>query len=206
VKASKFRWSSAEQVACIVRDCLAEGKRVEIDGLGVFRRRRHGYDFAGSVEPRVFIAYVEENSAQANRLYDLLECRGFHPWMDRRKLLPGQNWPRAIERAIETSDYFLACFSHQSVAKKGGFQAEIRYALDCAKRIPLDEIFLIPLRLDDCKVPARIGRELQYIDLFPSWSRGVRRLLAVLAKGRPVRPPATPRTRGRSCAPEYLLG
>jgi len=57
--------------------------------------------------------------------------------MDTRKLVPGQNWPRAIETAIENSDLFIACFSTNSVRKKGGFQAEIRYALDCARQIPL---------------------------------------------------------------------
>ena len=64
--------------------------------------------------------------------------------MDEHKLLPGQNWPRAIESAIETSDFFLACYSANSVNKKGGFQAEIRYALDCARQIPLEEIFIVP--------------------------------------------------------------
>ena len=68
--------------------------------------------------------------------------------MDERKLLPGQNWPRAIESAIETSDFFLACYSANSVNKKGGFQAEIRYALDCARQIPLEEIFIVPVRLN----------------------------------------------------------
>jgi len=38
----------------------------------------------------------------------------------------------------------------------GGFQAEIRYALDCARRIPLDEIFVVPVRLDACRVPRSI--------------------------------------------------
>ena len=34
-----------------------------------------------------------------------------HPGMDARKWMPGQNWSRAVEAAIETSDFFLACFS-----------------------------------------------------------------------------------------------
>ena len=104
------------------------------------------------------------------------------PWLDHRKLLPGQNWPRAIEEAIETSDFFVACFSRLSVRKKGSFQAEIRFALDCARRVPLDEAFLIPVRLDECRVPAKIRREIQYIDLFPDWNCGVRRIVSVLKK------------------------
>jgi hypothetical protein len=96
--------------------------------------------------------------------------------------MPGQNWPRAIEAAIETSDFFLACFSTRSVSKRGGFQAEIRYALDCARRIPLDDIFVVPVRLDCCRVPRAVQHELEYIDLFPDWDRGLRKLVAALRR------------------------
>jgi hypothetical protein len=125
---------------------------------------------------------VQEDAAAVDRLFRALDEHAFAPWMDRRKLLPGQNWPRAIEEAIETSDFFVACYSQNSVGKKGGFQAEIRYALECARRVPLDEIFIVPVRLDDCRVPARIQRELQYIDLFPDWGKGLSRLFTVMGQ------------------------
>ncbi|HTT61420.1 MAG TPA: toll/interleukin-1 receptor domain-containing protein [Bryobacteraceae bacterium] len=174
---------SSAQVARLVRQCLAEGASVEIDGLGTFLPDvRRGFRFQPRNRPKVFVAYVQEDAAAAGRLYEDLEASGFDPWLDRRKLLPGQNWPRSIEDAISTSDFFLACFSHRSVKKKGGFQAEIRYALDCTQRIPLDEIFLIPARLDACKVPVRIQRETQYIDLFPDWDRGLRRIAAAMRR------------------------
>lgn len=170
--------SNESQVAHILRQCLRDGRRVEIDGLGVFLPdRRSGFRFLARTQPKVFLAYVQEDGEALDSLFDALKMAGFDPWMDRRKLLPGQNWPRSIEEAIETSDFFIPCFSHQSVNKKGGFQAEIRYALDCARRVPLDQIFLIPVRLDDCRVPARIQKEWQYLDLFPDWGRGLRRLL-----------------------------
>jgi len=175
---------SAEQVAQVVMHGLAAGQPVEIDGLGVFypdAERVFRFEPAGG--PRVFVAYVEEDRPYALRLYDALEAAGFAPWMDVRKLLPGQNWPRAIEGAIEAADFFIACFSENSVRKKGGFQAEIRYALDCARQVPLDEIFIVPVRLDGCRVPRAIQKEYQYVDLFPDWSRGLRRLLTMMRKG-----------------------
>ncbi|HZT30207.1 MAG TPA: toll/interleukin-1 receptor domain-containing protein [Bryobacteraceae bacterium] len=173
--------SSAGEVARILLQCLQDGRRVEIDGLGVFLPdRRCGFRFLAKTQPKVFLAYVQEDARAVDQLFDNLRASGFEPWMDRRKLLPGQNWPRSIEGAIETCDFFVPCFSHRSVSKKGGFQAEIRYALDCARRVPLDEIFLIPVRLDDCAVPARIQKEWQYLDLFPDWDRGMRKLLAVM--------------------------
>jgi hypothetical protein len=130
----------------------------------------------------VFIGYVKEDQAAAEWLCDALAGAGFSPWMDIRKLLPGQNWPRAIEAAIETSDFFVACFSSKSTNKRGSFQAEIRYALDCARRVPLDEIFLVPVRLDECRVPRAVRREVQWVDLFPDRVRGVARLAAMMRR------------------------
>ena len=170
----------ADQLAHIVLRSLARGKTVEIDGLGIFRPDRQlGVRFEPR-PPQVFVAYGKEDQHTAGRLYDELAKAGFGAWMDVRKLVPGQNWPRAIECAIETSDYFIACFSRNSVNKWGGFQAEIRYALDCARRIPLDEIFVVPVRLDACRVPRSIQRELQYVDLFPDWEQGIAQLLQTM--------------------------
>jgi hypothetical protein len=170
-----------QQLAQVVVRGLAEGKTIEIDGLGVFYPDPvNGFFFEPRPLPQVFVAYVKEDQTNAGILYDALEAAGFSPWMDVRKLMPGQNWARAIETAIETSDFFLPCFSCNSVSKWGGFQAEIRYALDCARRVPLDEIFIVPLRLDACRVPRPIQRELQYVDLFPDWSAGIRQVVATL--------------------------
>ncbi len=175
--------STTESVARILRQCLEDGKRVDIDGLGVFRPDGHGcYEFIPRTQPTVFLAYVEEDRPFAERIFDDLRERGFDPWLDRRMLLPGQNWPRSIEDAIETSDFFLPCFSQWSVSKKGGFQAEIRYALDCARRLPLDEVYIIPVRLDACRLPVRIQREIQFIDLFPSWVHGMRQVATAIGR------------------------
>jgi TIR domain len=175
----------AERLANVVIRGLAGGLAVEIDGLGTFHPdAHHGFRFEPRRQRHVFLAYVTEDAVEAGRLCDALEATGFSVWMDVRKLLPGQNWPRAIEHAIETSDFFVACFSAASVGKRGGFQTEVRYALDCARRMPLDEIFVAPVRLDECRLPRAIQRELQYVDLFPDWQRGLRKLVEMLRRGR----------------------
>lgn len=173
----------AQQLAQIVIRGLAAGNVVEIDGLGVFYPdSARGCRFEPRTVSPVFIAYVREDAGMAERIYDALGAAGFAPWMDSRKLLPGQNWPRAIETAIENSEFFVACFSENSVNKRGGFQAEIRYALDCARSMPLDEIFIVPVRLDGCRVPRSIQREFEYVDLFPDWPRGIRRIVAAMRR------------------------
>jgi hypothetical protein len=170
-----------EALSRLIRDSLDHSRAVEIDGLGVFARKRGGdISFQHSNRPRIFIAYATEDRPAAERMFQELTANGFAAWLDCRKLLPGQNWPRRIEDAIASSDFFVACFSTRSVRKRGGFQAEVRYALDCASRVPLDDVFLIPVRLDECRVPARIQRETQYVDLFPDWKAGFQRILRII--------------------------
>jgi hypothetical protein len=181
MRSPRSKSAGIRQVARILREALENGRAVEIDGLGTFLPgRKWGFRFVAQVKPRVFIAYVEEDLGSVKKIYDVFEKRGLRPWLDKKKLMPGQNWPRAIETAIETSDFFVACFSGRSTTKRGAFQSELRYALTCAGRIPLDEIFFIPIRLENCVVPGRISKQLQYIDLFPDWQVGMNKVLAVM--------------------------
>lgn len=172
---------SNEELARFIRSSVEHSGTLELDGLGSFARTTQGkIRFVRSTRPRVFVAYAAEDGLAADRICDDLEKAGWSAWLDRRKLLPGQNWPRRIEEAIAAADCFIACFSGNSVCKRGGFQAEVRYALDCARRVPLDETFLIPVRLDECRVPARIQREIQYVDLFPDWGAGMAQVLRIM--------------------------
>lgn len=121
----------------------------------------------------MFLAYVNEDLPLIQQLFDELKGAGYQPWLDKENLLPGQNWPRSIERAIEVADFVIPCFSKHSVLKRGGFQSELRFAIDCASKLPLDDVFLIPVRLDNCVLPDRIQKFLHHVDLFPSWADGV---------------------------------
>jgi hypothetical protein len=172
---------NSDQVSDAILRCLREGKKVEIAGFGTFFPcSSECFRFEAADAPMVFISYVHEDADQAEKLYDTLRANGMHPWMDRRDLKAGQNWPRIIESVIEASDFFIAILSKQAVLKRGGFQAEVRFALDIAAKQPLDDIFLIPARIDKCHVPARLTREWQYIDLFPDWDRGVKRIIEAM--------------------------
>jgi hypothetical protein len=173
----------SRQVARILRRALEKGATVEIDGLGTFLPgQREGFRFVEQNRPRIFIAYVEEDLAAARKLYSAFEKQGLRPWLDKKKLMPGQNWPRAIEDAIRTSDFFVACFSRRATSKRGSFHSELRYALACAALVPLDEIFFIPVRFEYCLVPGRIAKDIHYVDLFPDWEGGVRKVLAIVAR------------------------
>jgi hypothetical protein len=161
----------------IVRKSLEAGQAVEIEGLGRFRATPQGYRFEAEAQPTVFLAYAVEDLEIVRRLSDDLRASGCSPWLDKDRLMPGQNWTQSIERAIAEADAFVACFSLRSVAKRGQFQSELRHALDCARKRPLDDVFVLPVRMERCKVPREIADEVQYVDLFPDWERGVKRLV-----------------------------
>lgn len=180
---SRSETASVRELARLLRRCLEEGRAVHVERLGTFRPdEQGGFAFQADSKPRVFLAYAAEDAERVEQLYDRLERAGLSPWMDRRKLLPGQNWPRAIEGAIETADFFVACFSRQSVRKRGNFQSELRYALDCARLAPVDDVYLIPVRLEECRLPEEIRKRWHYVDLFPSFEDGARKLLQILRR------------------------
>jgi hypothetical protein len=175
-----------KHILAIVRRALDRGQTVEIDGLGTFRHthhgNEHGYDLIPETRPRVFVAYVQEDLPLARRLRNGIAAAGCTAWLDKDKLLPGQNWVRAIRRAVELSDAFVACFSPRSIAKRGQFQNELRWALECARLRPLESTFLVPVRFEACAVPRRIAEQVQYVDLFPDWEAGMKKVVRAVKK------------------------
>lgn len=162
----------------LIERCLRDGRTIEIDGMGTFQfNEEDEIVFAPSGRDRVFLAYAQEDRAMVRKLYQALRKAGFDPWMDQQNLIPGQNWPRAIERAIELADFVVACFSRRSTVKRGHFQCELRYALDVAAKVPAENIFFIPARLNECELPRQIAKTTHYVDLFPSWDRGLDSLI-----------------------------
>ena len=193
---------NTNEIARLVKRCLQDGHSVEIERIGLFQPApAGGIEFIPNNRPTIFLAYVEEDAAIIDELYTRLEDAGFDPWMDRRKLLPGQNWARAIEGAIATADFFVACLSTTSICKRGNFQREMRHALDCARSAPFDDVYFIPIRLDDCVVPTRIRQHLQYLDLFPDPHHGASQLISLIHRELRRRPSSSPASKSASSRP-----
>jgi hypothetical protein len=110
-------------------------------------------------------------------LHKDLRRDGFRPWLDEEDLLPGEEWDVSIRTAVRSSAAVVVCLSGSSITKEGYVQKEIRLALDVADEKREGTIFLIPLRLEDCDVPARL-RRWQWVDLFQPG--GYEKLLAAL--------------------------
>ena len=131
----------------------------------------------------IFLSYAREDREEVERLYQKLSDAGFEPWMDTKDILPGEQWKSGIQKAIRRSDFFLACLSKNSVSKRGWIQREIRGALDMWQEKLDSDIYLIPVRLEDCEVPEGL-RDFQWLDLFEEdgWTRLVEAIQVGIAR------------------------
>ena len=102
---------------------------------------------------QIFLAHANEDKPEVIKLYERLKKAGYQPWLDKKNLLPGQNWRTAIRNAIKESQLFIACLSQRSIAKQGFVQREFKMALGQYANRPANSIYLIPLRLNDCQIP-----------------------------------------------------
>lgn len=121
---------------------------------------------------QIFLCYARQDTAKVESLYQKLSSAGFSPWMDTRNILPGEPWKSCISKAVRRSNFFLACLSANSVDRRGLIQKEIKYALDIWQEQLDSDIYLIPVRLEDCEIPESL-RDFQAVDLFKEdgWTR-----------------------------------
>lgn len=116
---------------------------------------------------KVFLCHASGDKPAVRALYQRLIRDGVDAWLDREKLLPGQDWQLEIPKAVRESDVVIVCLSNKSITKEGYVQKEIKFALDIATEKPEGTIFLIPARLEECNVPLQFA-SWQWVDLFES--------------------------------------
>lgn len=113
---------------------------------------------------KVFLCHAHSDASTVHALYNHLVKDGIDAWLDKEKLLPGQDWKLEIRKAVQESDVVVVCHSKQ-FNQKGFRQKEVRIALEEASLLPTGEIFIIPARLEECNVLEDLQR-WQWVDLF----------------------------------------
>ncbi|CAG0992114.1 gamma-glutamyl hercynylcysteine S-oxide synthase [Anaerolineales bacterium] len=116
---------------------------------------------------KVFLCHSKDDKTKVRELYQRLVADGYDAWFDEEKLMPGKEWDLEIRQAVRESDVVVVCLSNGSVAKTGYVQKEIRFALDIADEQPEGAIYLVPAKLEECQVPARVSK-WQWVSLFES--------------------------------------
>ncbi len=186
----------AERVLCDVVDVAeaATAFRLPLPGVADWLPATGDVGAAPPPEPtdgrrRIFVSYVEHDLGHVRRLVQDLRQAGCHVWMDRSELLPGRSWRSEISRAIAAGDYFIACFSADSVGKRQTYMnEELIQAVNRLRQMPLDRDWFVPVRFGDCRVPEyeiRPGETLdmlQTVDFTQDWDDALRRVLAVVGR------------------------
>lgn len=114
---------------------------------------------------RVFLSYSSMDKPIVQNLVVSLTKLNIDIWFDEQNILPGQDWDFEIKEGVRNSDVVIVCLSQNSIMKAGYIQKEINTALDIADEQPEGSIFIIPLKLEPCKIPRRLGR-WQWVNYF----------------------------------------
>lgn len=98
--------------------------------------------------PTVFVSYASENAAAARSIADTLLELGFSDvWLDKKKLIGGDNWSDRIDEAIEKCDFFIPLLSREADSRREGvFWGEWKTASERARRIK--GAYLLPVGID----------------------------------------------------------
>jgi len=113
---------------------------------------------------KVFLCHAHADRDAVRALYTRLTKDGVDAWLDKAKLLPGQDWELEIRRAVREADVVVVCLS--KLFNQAGFrQKEVRLALDTAMEQPEGEIFIIPARLEECDNLESL-RRWHWVDLY----------------------------------------
>ena len=126
---------------------------------------------------KVFLCHSHRDQNIVHDLWSRLKKDGLDVWLDGENLLPGQNWQRTIQRTILKSDALIVCLSRNFSRPKGYRHEELKFALEKADLLPDGEIFIVPVRLEECEMPESL-RHLHRVDLFKRG--GYKKLLLVL--------------------------
>jgi len=148
-------WSTRfQELSTSTKEFILDEAQAIVKDFGNFQK-------AGALKelkrPKVFISYSRSDNSFATDIYWFLRKNGCDPWMDIYDLVPGQDWELEIHNNIKTADFFIACLSENSVSKRGYVQKELKEAISVLDQMPEGEIYLIPIRVDNCLVPLSLA-------------------------------------------------
>ncbi|MEO0548478.1 MAG: toll/interleukin-1 receptor domain-containing protein [Pseudomonadota bacterium] len=99
----------------------------------------------------LFLSYPREHFGKIQKLTRQLSKRNIPFWWDNRALKLATRWDEAIERAINSADYFVVFVSPKLTARQDSFvYRELEIASKQAEKRFYQENWLIPIVINDC--------------------------------------------------------
>jgi hypothetical protein len=119
----------------------------------------------GHNAPFLFLSYASPDQERILPYYDWLRHEGLNAWIDCRNILPGQKWDPEILRAINSAALALVFISANSKGRRGYLQKEVKLLANRASILLDDDVFIVPVLLDDVPTPRALAR-YQAIKIF----------------------------------------
>src|SRR5512144_824681 len=104
---------------------------------------------------KIFISYSRKDISFVRKLAGDLEKAGYDVWWDLTDLRGGDDWPRVIPQAIETSKYVIIVLSPNSTVSDW-VEKEYTHALSLRKKI-------VPLMLERSSIPFALNT-INFVD------------------------------------------
>ncbi len=140
----------------------------------------------------VFFLYSSMDRDKVEKVYSQSVEIGLKPWMDVKELVMGMDWRKEIQKAMRNCDLVFIFLSGSAISREGYFQQEIRQALELVNEKPEDELFILPIRLDNCDIPKSLQGYI-YTDFSESPKNGWKELLrSINKKQRKINLPLSP--------------
>src|ERR1700689_2266188 len=137
------------------------------------------------VSAPIFISYSSKDQKIAETIYQALEDRGHDCWIACRDVQPGENFQKAIVKALRSARVMLLVFTSNA-----NNSDEIKKELVLAGR---NRVTVVPVRVEDVVPSDAFSYEFatrQWIDLFKDWEREIEQLALqlghVLASAKPA--------------------
>ena len=136
---------------------------------------------------KAFISYQRDDLALVEPIIARLRAAGIDVWVDRDDLLAGEDWRRAVRRAIRSGGAFVPMFSPRYVARRSTYMnVELREAIEQARYHHIDRRWLVPVMLERCEIPdmpidsVTDLTHLHYLDFSADWNAAMASLIKEL--------------------------
>jgi TIR domain len=128
----------------------------------------------------IVLSYAPEDMIRVERFYRAFHEAGLAPWMESLDRPPGALWERALSAAIRRCDLLIIFLSEHSVDTHGLLQKELTQALSDWEKKEADDVYVILVRLEACKIPDQLAKFQKFEALDDVKTGQLVRLLRVL--------------------------
>lgn len=140
---------------------------------------------------KIFLGYPSEYENTAWEIYEFLKANGDDVWFDKKSLVAGTDWDKERDKGQREAELVIHLCSEAIVKRAGVVNREIRQTLRLVEDQPLGALYVIPIRLEQFKLPVELTR-FQHFDYGDDWrerlSEGIEKRRAQLSGDAPELP------------------